>query len=179
LPRRRHNAPGRRLDLQAAPRSLRMDVLVATALLACRHLGDGGPDAEVRPAPAEVPAHRLVDVGVGRVRVLVEQGHGLHDLAGLAVTALGHVVVDPGLLDGVQLVTLGQALDRRDVLALDRAHGRDAHAVGHTVDVAGAGAAQPHATAVLQAVDIHAVPEDPQELLVVVGVDADRVAIEV
>src|SRR5438132_1424275 len=58
---------------------------------------DGGPDAEVRPAAAQVPAHHFVDVGVRRVRVVVQQGHGLHDLAGLAVTTLSHVVVDPGL----------------------------------------------------------------------------------
>ena len=140
-------------------------------LLAGGDLLDGGPDAEVRPAAAEVPAHRFVDVGVGRVRVLVQQGHGLHDLAGLAVPALGHVVVDPGLLDRVQLVTLGQTIDRRDVLALDGAHGRDAGPLGHTVDVAGAGAAEAHATAVLQALDVHPVTEDPQEFLVLVGID--------
>jgi hypothetical protein len=71
---------------------------------------DGGPDAEVRPATAQVSAHRFVDVMVGRVRVVVQQRHCLHDLASLAVTALGHVVVDPGLLNGVKLVTLGEAL---------------------------------------------------------------------
>src|SRR5581483_1876220 len=108
----------------------------------------------------------------------VQQRHGLHDLAGLAVTALGHVVVDQGLLDGVQLVTLGQALDRRDVLTLNGANRRDAHPVGDTVDVAGAGAAEAHAAAVLEAVDFHPVPQDPEELLVLVDVDGDRVAIE-
>ena len=100
----------------------------AYRLLAGGDLLDGGPDAEVGPAPAEVSAHRFVDVGVGRVGVAVQEGHGLHDLAGLAVAALGHVVVDPGLLDGVQLVTLGQAVDRRDVLAGDRADRGDAGA---------------------------------------------------
>ena len=148
-------------------------------LLAGADLLDGGPDAEVRPAAAQVPAHRFVDVGVGRVRVLVEQGHGLHDLAGLAVPALGHVVVDPGLLDGVQLVTLGETIDGRDVLALDGAHGRDARPLGYTVDVAGAGAAEAQAAAVLQALDVHPVTQDPEQFLVVVGVDGDRVAIEV
>src|SRR5581483_2631248 len=147
-------------------------------LLAGRDLLDGGPDAEVRTAPAQVPAHRLVDVGVGRVRVLVEERHGLHDLARLAVAALGHVVVDPGLLHGVQLVALGQPLDRGHAPALDGAHRRDAGPLRHTVDVARAGAAEAHATAVLQAMNVETVTKNPQELLVVVGVDGDRVAVE-
>src|SRR5205085_10940375 len=105
---------------------------------------DGGADAEVRTAPAQVTAHSLVNVGVARVRVVVEKRHGLHDLASLAVATLGHVIVDPGLLDRVQLVALRQTLDGRDALALDGGHGRDAHAVGHTIDVARAGAAEAH-----------------------------------
>src|SRR5207237_1522715 len=96
---------------------------------------DGGPDAEVRTAPAQVPAHRFVDVGVRRVRVLVEERHGLHDLASLAVATLRHVVVDPGLLHRVQRAALGQTVDGRDVLAADGSHGRAAHEVGNTDDV--------------------------------------------
>src|SRR4029079_1811131 len=38
--------------------------------------------------------------------------------------------------------------------------------------------AEPHAAAVLQAVNVEAVTEDPEELLVLVGVDGDRVAVE-
>src|SRR2546427_92888 len=90
-------------------------------------------------------------------------------------------VVDPGLLDRVQLVALGQTVDGRHVLPRHRAHGRDAHTVGHTVDVARAGAAEAHATAVLQAVDVETVTKDPEQffvVVVVVGVDGDRVAIE-
>src|SRR5882757_7081089 len=52
----------------------------ATRLLAARDLLDGGPDAEVRPATAQVSAHRFVDVSVRRVRVVVQQRHCLHDL---------------------------------------------------------------------------------------------------
>src|ERR1041385_3599485 len=139
---------------------------VTYRLLAASDLLDGGPDAEVRTAPAQVSAHRLVDVSVSRVRVLVEERHGLHDLASLAVATLRHVVVDPGLLHRVQRAALGQTVDGRDFLALDGAHGRDAHAVSHAVDVARASAAEAHATAVLQAVDVKAVTKNPEELLV-------------
>src|SRR5690348_6107471 len=148
------------------------------SLLAGSDLLDGGPDAEVRPAAAQVPAHGLVDVSVRRVRVLVEERHGLHDLASLAVATLRHVIVDPGLLHGVQLVALGQTVDGRDLLALDGTHRRDAHAVGHTVDVARASAAEAHATAVLEAVNVQAVTQDPEKLFVLVDVDGDRIAVE-
>src|SRR5687767_14836727 len=140
---------------------------------------DGGPDAEVGPAPAEVPAHRFVDVGVAGLGILVEQRHGLHDLAGLAVPALGHVVVDPGLLDRMERAVLGQAVDGRHVASGHAAHLGDAGASGHAVDVAGAGAAEAHAAAVLEALDVEPVTQDPEEFLVVVGVDRDRVSVEV
>src|SRR5436853_1697070 len=136
---------------------------VTYSLLAGSDLLDGGPDAEVRTAAAQVPAHSLVDVSVRRVRILVEERHGLHDLASLAVATLRHVVVDPGLLHGVQRAAVGQTVDGRDLLALDGSHRRDAHAVGHTIDVARASAAEAHATAVLEAVDVQTVTQDPEE----------------
>src|SRR5918911_5356342 len=67
-------------------------LLVRRVVLAGSDLLDGVPDAEVRPAPAQVSTHRLVDIGVRRVRVLVEERHGLHDLASLAVATLRHVI---------------------------------------------------------------------------------------
>src|ERR1700733_10970636 len=40
----------------------------------------------------------LVDILVGRFRLLLEQGRDRHDHAALAIAALRHIVVDPGLL---------------------------------------------------------------------------------
>src|SRR5512146_1773997 len=57
---------------------------------------DGRADARVGAAAADVAGHRLVDVGVARVRLGLEQRHRAHDLARLAVAALRHVVGDPG-----------------------------------------------------------------------------------
>src|SRR5688500_9456694 len=159
-------------------RRLTRALVFVTRLPTGGDLLDGCTDAEVGRAPAQVSTHRFVDVGVGWVRIAVQERHGLHDLAGLAVTAPGHVVVDPGLLDGVQLATLGQAVDRRDVLALDGADRCDARTPRLAVDVAGACAAEAHTAAVLEAVNVEAVTKNPEELLVVVGVDRDRVAVE-
>src|ERR1041385_6187168 len=121
---------------------------VTYRLLAASDLLDGGPDAEVRTAPAQVSAHRLVDVSVRRVRVLVEERHGLHDLASLAVATLRHVIVDPGLLHRVQVTAGGEALNRGDLVALNVADLRDAGTPSHTVDVAGASTTEAHAAAV-------------------------------
>ena len=59
---------------------------------------DGLADAEVSGAAAEIAGHRLVDIGVCWLLYLRKQCGGGHDLAGLAVTALGDVELTPGLL---------------------------------------------------------------------------------
>ena len=89
---------------------------------------DRRADAPVHAAAADVALHRAVDGGVVGVRVGVEQGDGGHDLAGLAVAALRDLLVDPGLLDRMQAVVPGDALDRGDLAAGGRGDGRHAAA---------------------------------------------------
>src|SRR5437667_12422799 len=60
---------------------------------------DSRADSHVRPAAADVPRHGGVDVAVGRVGVGGEQRRCGHDLAGLAIAALRHLQLDPGLLN--------------------------------------------------------------------------------
>src|SRR5437667_10957644 len=79
---------------------------------------DGGPNALICAAAANV-RHRLIDVSIGGVRLLGEQGRRGHDLSRLAVTALRHVFRDPRTLHRVGAV-LGQSFDRRDALVGDR-----------------------------------------------------------
>ena len=62
-------------------------------------LPDGGADAGVGAAAADVARHGVVDVAVGGMRVGGEERRRGHDLARLAVAALHHVEVEPGLLD--------------------------------------------------------------------------------
>src|SRR6266850_7539556 len=66
---------------------------------------DGAPDAQVGRATAEVARHGGVDVRIGGLRVLGEERSGLHDLARLAVAALGHLLDDPRELQ--RMLTLG------------------------------------------------------------------------
>src|ERR1700686_3391552 len=59
---------------------------------------DGRPDARIGPTAADV-GHLAVDVGVGRLRLPLEQVHRGHDLPRLAVSALGNIELDPRQLD--------------------------------------------------------------------------------
>src|SRR3954447_26273847 len=61
-----------------------------------------------------------VDGGVARLRVILQQRGDRHDHTALAVAALRHVVVEPGLLHLVQFAVSGEALDCRDLLGNHR-----------------------------------------------------------
>ena len=65
---------------------------------------DGGGDALIAAAAADVAAHRAVDLVLGRVLVGREQRGGLHDLAGLAIAALRDIEGAPRLLHRVVAV---------------------------------------------------------------------------
>src|ERR1700749_1844948 len=69
----------------------------------------------------------VVDVLVGRLRLVLEKGRHRHDHPALAIAALRNVVVDPGLLHLVQGAVSGEPLDGRDLLADGVA---DHHATG-------------------------------------------------
>ena len=80
---------------------LRSDVLVHGSALP-RGALDRAHDALIGSAAADVGAHVLDDLGARRLRLLLEQVGRAHDLAGLAVAALRHLLGEPGLLQRVR-----------------------------------------------------------------------------
>src|SRR5690242_76067 len=88
----------------------------------CSSRLDGGGDALIAAAAADVAAHRVVDLGLGRVLRRGQQRSGLHDLAGLAITALRYIQGAPGPLHRMVPVPV-EALDRRYRAAADIADG--------------------------------------------------------
>src|SRR5262245_42693427 len=84
----------------------------------CRIL-DGGTDANVGGAAADVAVHGEVDVAVGRSPHLLQKGDCAHDLPGLAVAALRYVAGDPGALDGRRLPATHR-FDRRNLPVAER-----------------------------------------------------------
>src|SRR5271157_1986604 len=101
-----------------------------------RSLLDGGANALIGPAAADVAVHRAVDVGVGGMRRLFQKRRGLHDLAGLTIAALRHVERAPSLLK--RMISRGvEAFDGRDRLAVGVADRCDAGSPGLAVDMDG------------------------------------------
>src|SRR5271168_4075423 len=58
---------------------------------------DRGAQPWIGAAAADI-GQVVVDIGVGRVRDRLQQRHGGHDLAGLPIAALRHILGDPGAL---------------------------------------------------------------------------------
>src|SRR5216683_7099047 len=83
------------------------------------HLLEGAAAADV--------GNGVVDVGVSRLGLLLEQSCDRHDHAALAIAALRNVVVDPGLLNFGQHAVERESLDRGDLFADGFA---DEHATG-------------------------------------------------
>src|SRR5437879_12605812 len=104
-----------------------------------RRAMDGGADPLVGAAATNV-RHGGVDVGVAGAAVLGEQRRGGHDLPGLAVAALRHVLGDPGSLHGVA-PAWRQPFDRGHALPGGRRDGQHAGPHRRAVEMHGAGAA--------------------------------------
>src|SRR5262245_41500045 len=133
------------------------------------HLLEGAAAADVGDG--------VVDVGVGGLGLVLQERCHRHDHAGLAVAALGHVVIDPGLLHLVQRAARGEPLDGGNLLALGGADWQRAGAHRRAVDVHGAGAALGDAAAIFGSSQTDILPDRPQQWRI--GCDVDLVALSV
>src|SRR5262245_39142853 len=122
----------------------------------------------------------LVDVLVGRLRLLLQERRHRHDHAALAIAALRNIIGDPGLLHLVQgAVGTAEPLDGGDVLAGGLA---DRHAAGahrHAVDMDRAGAALCNAASVFGSRQSDVLADCPKKRRIVFDVDADCLAVDV
>lgn len=124
----------------------------------------------VSAATANVATHGVVDVGVGGMRFLREKRDRGHDLAGLAVAALGNVFRNPGLLDGMAAV-FGNALDGGDAFSGNVGDGQHAGTRRFAVDVHSASAALHDAAAEFRAGHVEGVAQNPEKRHVWADVD--------
>src|SRR5690349_4773621 len=145
----------------AVCRNSRLVTSVGWATLRSRRTMDGGANALIGPAAANV-RHGGVDIRVGRMRILGEQRSGRHDLARLAVAALRHVLLDPRLLHRLRAI-LREAFDGRHLFPGDGRDGQHAGARGDAVQVDGARAALRDAAAELRAGEAERVPQHPEQ----------------
>src|SRR5262245_18663315 len=138
-------------------------VFVIMAVPLCLRRGVNGLTHLLERAAAADVGDPRVDVRVGRSGLLLQERRDRHDQPRLAVAALGPVEIDPGLLHLVQDAAVGQALDRRDLLALRRGDGQHAGPHRLAVEVDRAGAAHRDAAPVLGAREPDLLADRPQK----------------
>src|SRR3989442_14825606 len=81
---------------------------------------DSLADSHISAAATDVPRHGGVDIAVARVGLGGEQRRRGHDLAGLAIAALRHLQIDPGLLNLLAGRRPADGFDRGDLFPGDR-----------------------------------------------------------
>src|SRR5690348_14791744 len=123
---------------------------------------DGGGDALVAAAAADIAAHRVIDFGLRRVFRRGQQRGGLHDLTSLAIAALRDVQGAPGFLHRMIAVVV-EAFDRRHRAAADIANDSRTSTGGLAVYMDRAGAAQRDAAAVFRSGEPQLVPQIPEQ----------------
>ena len=120
-----------------------------------------GANARIRPATAEIGRHSNVYLLVCRLLVEIKEGRCLHDLAGLAVAALRHLMLNPRFLDSVQAVGLAQTFNRCHFPTGQISDGKLARANGDSIDVNGAGSALRNAASIFWSGYVELVSQDP------------------
>src|SRR6267378_4088293 len=139
---------------------------------------DSLADPDVRTAATDVPRHGGVDIAIARVGLGGEQRRRGHDLAGLAIAALRHLQLDPGLLDLLAGGGGTDGLDRSDALAGRGRDRCDARAHRLAVNMDRASATQRHAATEFRAGHSEHVAQHPQQRRVVVDIDAAGSAVD-
>ena len=165
--RQRQAEPGRGFEEIAAVHDLA--VLIHGSALPRRAL-DGADDLQIGAAAADIAVHVLDDVVARRVLVGREQRRRLHDLAGLAVAALRHLLGDPGLLQRMAAVGR-QSLDGGHGLSRDQRQRHRARAHRLAVDMHRAGAAGGDAAAEFGAGEFEMLAQHPKQRRVGRGID--------
>jgi len=141
------------------------------------HTFDGGDDAVIGAAAADVAVHMGDDLCAGWLGILLQQSRCLHDLTRLAIAALGNLLGNPGLLQRVARVRR-QAFDGGDLLAAEIRHLHAARAGRFAVDMHGAGAALGDAAPELCPGELEMLTQHPEEWGIGLCLDGDRLAID-
>src|SRR5262245_64001278 len=101
----------------------------------------------MRAAAALEAGERVLDLVLGRLFLLVEEGGGCHDPAVDAVAALRHLFLDIGLLDRMRLLGGAEAGERHHLAGADGRDRRHTRANRLAIEMHRAGAALREPTA--------------------------------
>src|SRR5262249_47990363 len=103
-------------------------------------------DARICGAATEIAGHAVNDLLLGWVGVFRKQRDGLHNLTGLAVTALRHLLLNPGLLHRMGISRI-EALNGGDHCTFHRADWNRARTDRLAVDMQRAATTEAHSAA--------------------------------
>ena len=131
-------------------------------------------DLLVAGAPADVAPDGLLDVGLGGIGVLVDEGLARHHHAGDTEAALDGAHLAEGVHKGL-LLNLGQALYGEDGLTHRLLGGEDTGLDGLAVHHDGTGAAGAFAAPVLDGIEVQIVAQIAQQRLILLGGAEDAV----
>ena len=134
--------------------------------------------ANVGHAAADTPGHHRINIPVGRIRVILQQGRRLHDLSRLTVAALRNLQFEPGSLQWMSAVRV-EPLDRCDFGAHYGAHRCDARSRRASFYVHSASTAHTNATPEFGSRETKLVADHPKQRRVIGTVYGDRAAIEI
>ena len=128
-------------------------------------------DALVCPATTDIPRHDSVNICVAGIWIGHQESGSRHYLTGLAIAALDHVEIEPGLL---QRPSLLRGVDRfycRNSAVADATDRRDARSSRCAVDMHGAGAAYGNTAAEFGAGHAEHVAQHPEQRRIAVDID--------
>jgi len=123
----------------------------------------GNDNPRIRPAPANITFERAADLGLARLRRLLEKPDAPQNHARSAVAALQSVSFQESFLHRMQFAVLRQTLNGRDFFAGHHRHARHAGSDGRAFDQDGARAALSLAAPVFGAGELEFVAENPEQ----------------
>jgi hypothetical protein len=123
---------------------------------------NGCANARVSTATADV-GHGRINVFIGGLGFFLQEGNSRQHLATLAIAALGYLVIDPSLLNGMQFAFVCQALNGDDLLAGRHRHWVGARANRFAIEQHRARSALRNATSKLGAFDVEFVAQSPEQ----------------
>src|SRR2546423_6624962 len=134
-------------------------------------------DLVVSGAPAQIAGQPVADLGLRGVGLLLEQRLAGHEKARRADAALERGIFQEALLQRMQRLALGHALDRLDPAPADLAAKDEARADQPAVERDAAGATVARATAFLAAGQMERVAQDVEQCLLRLAEELDRVPV--
>jgi len=116
---------------------------------------------EIRGTAADVARHSVIDLSVGGTMICCEKGGGGHDLARLAIAALGNLFIYPCLLDRMEFVS--ETFDGHNLVPNSALNRRLAGARGLAIYMYRTRTAHGDAAAVFGSGQLQQVAEDPEQ----------------